>query len=226
MLNKLSHWIFKPVVNTIFPPVCFLCDSFLENNRRIVCKKCWSEMHQLTKNQIIEIEKQIEPKYFDNIFIIFDFSDMFQKIIHLLKYERCLTLSKYFADEIIKRFEPSFFQDYDIIIPVPLHPVKFRERGYNQSFEILKHLGSKVDNGLLKRTKNTVSQTKLSREKRIENVNEAFQCTTQLTSKKILLFDDIITTGSTVNACTIALKDCECSNVDVMALATPTLPIN
>ncbi|MFC2088868.1 ComF family protein [Calditrichota bacterium] len=178
-------------------------------------------MRSVTKYQMQSFIKNLHPKYFDEIYIIFDFSEIFQKIIHLLKYERCISISNYFAGEIDSRFNQSFLIAYDLIIPVPLHPVKFRERGYNQSFEILSHLQGNVRKDVLVRIKNTVSQTKLSREQRIENVNNAFFCNQSFKGAKILLFDDIITTGSTLNACTVALKDSGCSKVDVLALATP-----
>ncbi len=179
-------------------------------------------MTQLKNEELKTFLNNLKSKYFDNIYILYDFSEIFQKIIHLLKYDRCLSLSDYFAEELMNNHTKSFFTNYDLIIPVPLHPVKFRERGYNQSYEIIKHLDGKVQNDVLKRVKNTVSQTKLSREERIENVNKAFQCNQLFTDAKVLLFDDIITTGSTLNACTLELKRCGCSTVDVMALATPS----
>jgi competence protein ComFC len=220
-INNILGNILKPVVDSIFPPVCFLCDSFLENNRKIVCNSCWSNQKSLTDKQIQEIKKVIIKNNYGDIYMLFDFTEDFQKIIHLLKYERCLTLGYYFASELVSKFKESFFLKYDIIIPVPLHPIKYRERGYNQSFEIIKHLPGNKSKDTLRRKKQTQSQTKLSREERIQNVSQAFECKSRLDSTKILLFDDIITTGSTLNECGNELLKCGASKVDILCLAAP-----
>lgn len=222
MINKIFQLIIKPVVDTFFPPVCFLCNDILNDDREVVCLNCWNNMYRLNSTKLKNAIKNISPKYFDNVFILYEFSDDFQKIIHLLKYKQCLNLSFYFAQEIINFFPQSFFTNYDIILAVPLHPVKFRERGYNQSYEIVQYLHGNVEKNLIERMKYTYSQTELSREARIENVKNAFVCNYSVTGKKILIFDDIITTGSTLNECTVELKKNGCASVDVLALATPT----
>jgi ComF family protein len=129
-------------------------------------------------------------------------------------------LGKYFAEELINKYSDSFFGKYDFIIPVPLHPVKLRERGYNQSFEIIKHLPGKSDK-IISRKKKTVSQTKLTREERIQNVTGAFECVKDIQSSVVLLFDDIITTGSTINECAGQLLKCGARKVDILCLAAP-----
>jgi ComF family protein len=219
--KNIYNFIFRPVVDTIFPPVCFLCDSLLTHDRKIVCINCWSKLKFLSSKELEKIKKVILNDNFNDIYILYDFSEEFQEIIHLLKYERCLTLGYYFAQEIISKLHESLFQKYDAISPVPLHPIKFRERGYNQSYEIIKHLPGKNVKDLLKRKKYTVSQTKLSREERISNVANAFECQKNLHLSKILLFDDIITTGSTINECGKELKKCGVSQIDVLCLAAP-----
>ena len=132
-----------------------------------------------------------------------------------------MTLGKYFANDLISKYRESFFKDYDFIAPVPLHPVKHRERGFNQSFEIIKHLPGTISKDILRRRKQTQSQTKLSREERIQNVLEAFESKSKIDSTKILLFDDIITTGSTLNECAKELLICGALKVDVLCLAAP-----
>ena len=92
---------------------------------------------------------------------------------------------------------------------------------YNQSYEIIRHLPGIKSKNLLKRNKNTLSQTTLSREERISNVSNAFSCEQELQGSKVLIFDDIITTGSTIDECSSVLKKCGVSNVDVLCLAAP-----
>ena len=102
--NLISN-IYKPVVDTIFPPVCFLCDSFLEDDRKVVCTKCWSNLKVLSPTETTKIEKILIKNKFENIHILYDFTEDFQKIIHLLKYERCISLAYYFSCEMIKYFK-------------------------------------------------------------------------------------------------------------------------
>jgi ComF family protein len=219
--KNLFNFIYKPVIDTIFPPVCFLCDSMLVDDRKVVCINCWSKLKFLSNKELEDIKKVILNNNFNDIYILYDFSEEFQEIIHLLKYERCLTLGYYFAHEIVSKFNESFFLKYDAISPVPLHPIKFRERGYNQSYEIIKHLPGKKIKNILKRNKNTLSQTKLSRDERITNMINAFEFQGKNHFSNILLFDDIITTGSTLNECGKELKKCGVSQIDILCLAAP-----
>ena len=145
-----------------------------------------------------------------------------QNLIHLFKYQRYLTLAKYFAQALNDRFD---LADYDIITSVPLNPVKEKERGYNQSALIAEQLGHilniRSNNYLIKRIKNTVSQTKLNKEERLKNVESAFVAIKDLSNQKILLIDDVITTGSTINACAHVLINNRAALVNAAALATP-----
>jgi len=108
---------------------------------------------------------------------------------------------------------------------VPLHKAKFKIRGFNQSADIAsgieKITAIKQNNSLLIRQKNSPSQTKLNREEREVNVKNAFFCPEDLTDKTILLIDDIITTGSTMNECAKALKRAGAWQVDLAAIGTP-----
>jgi ComF family protein len=220
-IKYLLNNIYKPVVDTIFPPVCFLCNSLLENNRKVVCSKCWLKLKLLSASELRDIKNVILKNNFNEIFVLYDFTEEFQKIIHLLKYERCLTLAYYFAQELISKYRESFFLKYDFILPVPLHTIKYRERGYNQSLEIIKHLPGIKRIDYITRKKQTLSQTKLSREERILNVSDAFECRENIQFSKILLFDDIITTGSTLNECGKVLLNGGASEIDVFCLAAP-----
>jgi len=220
-IYKLFNIFFKPVVDTIFPPVCFLCDSLLINSRKVVCKTCWSKQNFLSNEEIKKISNAIINTNINDIYILYDFTNELPDIIHLLKYERCLTIGKYFSKDLLLKYKEPFFKKYDFILPIPLHPVKHRERGYNQCFEIIKHLPGNINNNIVTRKKQTISQTTLTREERIKNMSEAFQCKKDINSSKVLLFDDIITTGSTINECAGKLLKCGASKVDVLCLAAP-----
>ncbi|HEY1061378.1 MAG TPA: phosphoribosyltransferase family protein, partial [Daejeonella sp.] len=113
----------------------------------------------------------------------------------------------------------------DIIIPIPLHPLRLKKRGYNQSEQISKGLASvlklPVSTQHLVRTENTESQTKKSRFARYENLKDAFiiKNTSELIQKHIILVDDVMTTGATVEACSIELLKIEGLKITICTLA-------
>ena len=221
-LLKLYDLFIEPVIAFALPAFCILCENKLESNRKIVCPTCFDQLPPLPEEFINVLIKEIDQPCFDTLHIKFQFADQFQKLIYSFKYQRTLTLAKYFAEAIAPILNKSGF---DLITSIPLNPIKEKERGYNQSALIANELGQlleiPVDNLLIKRIKNTPSQTKFNREQRIKNVMDAFDCEADLSDQKIILIDDIITTGSTMNACAHVLKRQAATNVTAVALATP-----
>ena len=212
----------EPVIAFALPAFCISCETKLENGRKIICPTCFDRLPVLPEEFINELVKEIDQPYFDTLHIKYQFAEQFQKLIHFFKYQRTLTLAKYFAEAIAPIINN---REYDLITGIPLNPIKEKERGYNQSALIAKELGKflniPVNNSLVKRIRNTPSQTKLNREQRIKNMNDAFDCDTNLRDQKIILIDDIITTGSTLNACAQVLKRQKATKVTAVALATP-----
>ncbi|GAB4375543.1 MAG: hypothetical protein Kow0042_21070 [Calditrichia bacterium] len=115
----------------------------------------------------------------------------------------------------------------DLIIPVPLHPVREKERGYNQSYHIARGLfsqsGLPIHQNLLRRIRHTRSQTELNREERRNNVDQAFQVVhdPEIKGKTIALIDDVVTTGATLNECARVLKLAGARRVLGFTLSTP-----
>ena len=212
----------EPVIALALPALCLFCDKPLPPRRKIICPDCFDQMPPLPPAYQDVLKAEIIDHYFDEMLVVYQFSETFQKLIHFLKYQRYTTLAQYLAGDLARSVENKV---YDLICCVPLHPVKEKERGYNQSALLAGHVArlrqSPFHPTLLKRTKNTVSQTTLHKEQRQANVDDAFSCTEQLAGKSILLIDDVITTGSTLNACARALKEEGAKTVDVAALATP-----
>ena len=217
---ELSKKIFKSIIDLIFPPWCISCGDILPVKRFIICANCYSKLDLISGDQKNVFVKRIEIKHFDHIYIKFHFSELFQKLMHFFKYEGFLEIADYFSNSILESIE----HKYDVITCVPLHISKKRERGFNQS-EIL---SSKVCNLMgieqviaLERNRYTTSQTKLSRQKRKENMSDAFNIITDVENKSVLIIDDVITTGSTLNECARVLKKAGAKRVDVLAMATP-----
>jgi len=140
------------------------------------------------------------------------YTGVLARLIHLLKYTRRLSLANRIGKLMSKLvIEDNFLRRAQLIIPVPLHPTRIRERGYNQSELLAKNLGECLNIPMSKksllRVRNTKSQTKLTPEQRKENVKGAFMVrdTVDIVNKHILLVDDVATTGATLDECAVAL---------------------
>ncbi|MEJ2055083.1 MAG: ComF family protein [Calditrichaceae bacterium] len=221
--SRIYDLFIEPVIAFALPAFCIECEGRLENGRKIICPDCYNKLPLLPKEYAGVLLKEIKNPFFDELYIKFQFTELCQKLIHHYKYQRKLTLAKYFAASIVNLFD---YDDIHMIVGIPLNPAKQRERGYNQSALIVNELSGLLnipaDNSIVKRIKNTPSQTKLNRKQRIENMRNAFVCTIDLRGKNIVLLDDIITTGSTLNACAEVLKKQGAAKVTAVALATPT----
>ncbi|MBX7042328.1 MAG: hypothetical protein K1X85_05450 [Ignavibacteria bacterium] len=149
------------------------------------------------------------------------------RIIHAVKYsgfrDAGTFLGKLIGIEIIKRK----IDLPDVLIPVPLHPGRLRERGYNQSMQICKGIskvtGSKIDGKLVARSRYTETQTKLGREERAENVLNAFSIqpgrAKEITGMSIMIADDVITTGATINEIAKLLREKDCGKITAVSAA-------
>jgi ComF family protein len=147
-------------------------------------------------------------------------------MIHQLKYKNNREIG-YFLGELfgLKLMQSSLFEDVDYIVPVPLHRKKLRKRGYNQSEVIAtgigKTFGKELNTNNLFRKEHTSTQTRKSRFARWENVSGIFDIRNPevFSEKHILLIDDVITTGSTLEACAASLKKADGIKLSLVALA-------
>lgn len=226
---------FKNVSSIVFPHHCAFCDRPLEDG--YFCEDCSKKLPFITGNTCPICGCQIDAgidmcdecksgaHYFYKNVSVFRYTSEFIDVIHRFKYNKGRYLAKPFAEFMAKRIEEEDFP-VDFIIPIPLHPEKEEERGYNQSLLLARYIGRilnipVLDNALV-RDIYTVSQTKLKKEKRRENVCGAFSVKNRLAidSKIILLIDDILTTGSTMDECSRVLLDNGARRVYSATLAT------
>jgi len=209
----------KSLEQLFFPSVCYYCGNELRDTIKVICRLCWCDLPRYSDENF---EKYL-PKQYRNLYILYRYDSLAGQLIHLLKYERRFSLACEFAKELANCFPRILREAYHFIVPVPLHKTRKRERGYNQSEIVCRELsplmGTPYKNNLLVRTRNTKSQTNLNREQRKDNVENAFLCRQPVTDKKILLLDDVVTTGSTINACTSAMLKAGALYVDVLVLA-------
>jgi ComF family protein len=148
------------------------------------------------------------------------------EIIHRFKYQRQLWFEPFLADLLLREALPVLRgQKWDFIAPVPLHSVKEREREFNQAGLLARHLSiaTKIplNNHLLRRVSPTMTQTRLTRQQRSENMRGAFAVRNgvKLDGEKIILLDDVFTTGETTSACAKALKAAGAGDVCVWTVA-------
>ncbi len=146
------------------------------------------------------------------------FNDSARTIIHHLKYSDRVSLARPMARLLRELLESEGFTG-QIIVPVPLHRTRLRDRGYNQAELIAHELGLPVDTRLVRRRKKTPSQTGLSRSERTRNLSAAFEVCGDAKGKKIILVDDVLTTGATMNEISKALRRAEADRVEVLTFA-------
>ena len=207
------------LLDIIYPPVCGICDKI---NKKSLCKKCEIKIKPY---QINEIEK-IKNKSFDYQIKILKYENIIRDKIINYKFNEKAYLYKTFAKIILKNKKIyGFLKKYDIIMCVPMHIKKKMLRGYNQSELIAKELAKKLQiekqfNNLVK-IKDTKKQSTLTKEQRKTNLKNAFQIKNieKVKNKKVILFDDIYTTGSTVEECSKVLKRVGVSSIAVVTLA-------
>jgi ComF family protein len=152
--------------------------------------------------------------------------DIARDVIHRYKYNRALWFEPFLADLLIRQAKPELAEEqWDLIVPVPLYPAKEREREFNQADRLARRLsratGIALNNKLLRRVVATRTQTLLSREERMANVKNAFSIrgARQLKGERIVLVDDVFTTGATTSACAKALAAAGAGDVCVWTVA-------
>jgi len=163
--------------------------------------------------------------YLDDMRSAWFYNDILHNLIHSLKYhDRAnfgFDLGVLLGEEILE----DEIGDIDMIIPVPLHWLKKRERGYNQAFWLAKGLASiyavPVDTSIIKRTRYTVSQTMLGSTECMVNLDVSFTINKSLNNQHILLVDDVLTTGSTISNCAKVLRENGAARVSGITCTTP-----
>ena len=228
-MNLFTQYL-NDFFNLFFPDLCIVCNSHLVNQEELICTKC---LYNLPKtNYHKEIENPVSQLFWGRTkveyatgFFTFSKGSKYQGMMHKFKYhgnkEIGYVLGKTFGNQL----RNSVFNQIDIIIPVPLHKSKLKKRGYNQSEWIAKGLSETIKKPLdiksFIRSVATETQTRKSRFERWKNVEKIFKVTNEnaLKGYHILLVDDVVTTGSTLEACANAILEIKDTKVSIAALA-------
>ncbi len=212
-ISNILKSTFNSILDFIYPPICISCNTPLNERENKVCQKCWHSIPSLTREHSLFQEtysKLTAGGHISDLVscFIFEKDGAFQHITHALKYQEHKSL----GNDLGKRIAHKMLEwniSVEIIIPIPLHKIKYRERGYNQSEYIAQGIADTLHIPIVKdalwRKRNTQTQTKLNLIERNKNMEDAFEVKTNLfckiENKICLLVDDVITTGATVNAC-------------------------
>ena len=239
--TSLQNW-FNVGLGFLFPEICQLCgEQRATAEYGYVCGRCWSHV------------RFIKPPFCERCGLPFegDLTTPFEcancremdlhfsaarsavvargavrEIIHRYKYQRALWFEPFLAGLLLREIMPALRgQDWDLIVPVPLHPLKLREREFNQAERLAVHLGKAasipVNKKLLRRVRFTNTQTRLTRPERAANMRGAFAMrgSAQLDGERVILVDDVFTTGATTSACAQTLLAAGADEVCVWTVA-------
>ena len=219
------------VISLLFPELCNGCGRHLFYGEKEICTKClfdlpFTDYHLFADNRVAKQLWGRLPCNAAMAMLYFKKGTKVQNLIHSLKYKDKTAVGVklgYLLGERLKLSEQ--YTTIDLIIPVPLHPKKERTRGYNQSKYIAdgiaEVLNVPVSNSHLLRKLATSSQTKKSRYIRYENMQDVFQISNaeELKQLHVLLVDDVITTGSTLEACGNSLLTANIAKLSIAAVA-------
>lgn len=210
----------------IYPQFCKKCDNEMYSLEILYCRKCLKELNcSEMGNWVNDLTTNTG---LDAAFSLFWFDDLLQDVIHQVKYNGYKRFANYLINTFSKEIRELLGESkIDVLVPVPLHKVKKRERGFNQAEVIANSIGSiiniSVDAKVLQRTRWTQTQTKLEVMDRKKNTRDAFSITKNVMGKRFLLVDDVLTTGATASACAMTMKSAGSDLVGVFTLGTPKL---
>ncbi|MDR1729509.1 MAG: ComF family protein [Prevotellaceae bacterium] len=214
-----------------YPNLCIGCGKILRRNEKQLCLNCLMQL-PLTNYHLID-ENTIEKRFYGKAevqcattFLYFEKEIVTQKLLHAIKYRGQKELGEQMGTLFGLQLKNSRFDKIDAIIPVPLHPNKFKVRGYNQSEWIAKGMAltmmKPLISNVLKRIVENPTQTKKGVFERWENTAGIFESenTELIENKHLLLVDDVLTTGATLEACIIPLQKIKGVKISIAALAT------
>jgi ComF family protein len=228
--SKISN-ILNDINTVLLPRLCFGCNAVLYRGEEHVCTVCRNQLPltEYTFNAVNPVDRIFYGRI--NIikassFLFFTEKGIVKSIIHYLKYKNQEQIGAFLGNwygHILK--QNNFLNNIDYVVPVPLHRKKLKRRGYNQvslfAKSIAEYIGAQYHEGVLIKTANTKTQTKKSRILRWQNKQALYVLTDYeiFKGKNVLLVDDVITTGATMEVCATALSATEGINIYVASMA-------
>lgn len=235
--KNIAAYIYESLVGFVFPPQCVVCNRLHENSHFFLCAKCERRLDLLQSpfcpqcRNILEKGATKCPLCIGNgtisrVWALGHYDDSFRALIHAFKYADILPAGRYLSGLLAELIAESVSgEEFDFIIPVPLHPSRERKRGFNQSLLIAETLSESVDVPIdsesLMRVRKTRDQTGLKRKQRVKNMRGAFGVdnVSDIKGKSIILVDDVTTSGATAGEAARVLRDAGAARVELAVLA-------
>ena len=218
----------KGLFHLIFPNLCYACRNIEPVKGKHFCLPCQHSLPFIRSSEdalaALEGKESFPEKvnYFRSLFYYTKESKV-AEMIHRIKYQGNYRIARYLGELLGERLEEEHTWGNYVLVPVPIHKKRRRERGFNQSEEIAKGiqkvLGIKIETDYLIRTKYEASQIKKDKQSRADTLRDSFMINQKSSEikKKILLVDDVVTTGSTLAACIHALQ-VDSDNIAIVSL--------
>jgi len=209
------------VYSLLFPLYCPSCDEHLEDGRGWLCLECWKSLTRPERGRWQKFKSLRKH----TVKVAFLYNDVTRILVNQMKFNGRVDIADTIGERLAYHFG-NLTTDYRLkgVVPVPLHPVRIRERGYDQNVAIASSFGQQLDipvlPNLIKRVRNTRPQSRLSNNERLINLQGAFQPvekTTKTKSGTVILLDDVIHTGATVIGCMDALTEAGIKNTLVIS---------
>lgn len=218
----------QALLDVFYPATCQICSVSLNTSEKHVCHSCAYDLPYIGQNHLAlqSLQKLFWGRVeVEHVFSLLNYQrgNQTQRLLHQLKYHKKTKLGVHFG-AVLGGLIPAN-SGIDLILPVPLHPKKERQRGFNQSLMIANGIAQKMEipvvKKILKRKAFNRSQTQFSKYNRWENVREIFAIhqPQKLENKHVLLVDDVLTTGATIEACVRELLKVNKCSVSIAALA-------
>ncbi len=233
---------FEASLALFYPRICQICESVRATPEQgLICARCWSGVRFIRAPFCgrcgLPYEGDITTPFecsncrdmelfFSSARSSVTAKGVTLEVIHRFKYNNALWFEPFLADLLMRTAVPALrAEKWDIIVPVPLHPTKEREREFNQATRLAAHLGRALNlplnENLVRRVTPTRTQTLLTKNQRSDNVRRAFAAVpgSKLSGERIVLVDDVLTTGATTSACARVLRDLGAGEVCVWTVA-------
>ena len=217
-------WLKKPfgaALSFVLPQTCLLCRVSIAHKagEASLCPQCWSSLTPLS-NENSHVELMLYEEHFDKFSAPFLYNEAAGALVQKLKYNDGLHLAHFMANQMV----PFVPEGIDVIVPVPLHGKRLKQRKYNQAVALIWHLSQKTGHKTnlvgLKRIRQTSSQVGQSAKIRRRQLQDAFYAEAQIfAGLNVLLVDDVCTTGSTAHWCAQALKNAGALQIHVLTFA-------
>ena len=238
--KSMVHKWLQIALSGLLPPTCVLCGAHGDSReffsaglcagcRRDVPEKTMScpQCARVVSTQDICGRCRKKPPAQDALWAAFDYRFPLDAVLKAYKYQQRMpqgrVLRDLFLDAVVQAVAENRLTAPDLLAPVPLHPSKLRCRGFNQSLELARPVARTLDTALrprlLIRTRATESQASLPRESRAKNVRAAFQCREPVDGKHVVVIDDVVTTGNTVNEIAKELRKAGATRIEIWTLS-------